>query len=173
MVFTVAVRPHPPERWTRRALLAAGGASLAGAATGCGWFRPGTEPDPPDPLEPLLAVTRDLAGRYARTMVRHPDLADRLAPVLDTHTAHVTALLETIGRPELATPSPRPSPGAPASPTPAAIPPDQDDAVDQLRSLEEEALVVAREACLAAPVERIELLGSLCAARASHLEVLA
>jgi hypothetical protein len=174
MVFTVAVRPHRPERWTRRVVLATGATSLAGAATGCGWFRSGPpEPDPPDPLEPLLTATRDLVDRYARTLVRHPDLAGRLDALHDTHAVHVTALLAVIGRPELATPSPGPSPGRSASPTPSAIPSEPDEAIDELTNREQEALAAAREACLASPVERIELLGSLCAARASHLEVLA
>jgi hypothetical protein len=171
MVFTVAVRPDFPIRWTRRAVLATGATGLAGAASGCTWLGSAPpEPPPPDPLEPLLDGTRELADRYARTLATHPDLAERLEPLRLSHLAHVAGLLTVIDRPELTSPSPH------ASPPPAGvsgIPSEAGEALTDLREREEAASEAAREACLRAPAERVGLLGSICAARATHAEVLA
>lgn len=169
MVFTVAVRPEPSIRWTRRAVLAAGATGLAGATSGCTWFGSAPpEPPPPDPLEPLLAGARELADRYARTLVAHPDLAGRLDPLRAAHFAHVAALVEVIDRPGTASPFTTGSPVGVSD-----IPADADEALEDLRKREDSARDAAREACLAAPAERAGLLGSICAARASHGEVLA
>lgn len=176
MVFTVAVRQPSPTRWPRRAVLTAGATSLAGIAAGCTWLGPGQqEPPPPDPLEPLLTDTRALAGRYARTLVAHPDLTKRLAPLRAAHLAHAAALRDEIGGAEPTTVPPGNTfPAAIASPVGVSdVPADPEDALSSLREQEESAREAAREACLQAPVERTGLLGSICAARASHLEVLA
>jgi hypothetical protein len=177
MVFTVAMRDGDARRWSRRSVL--GAAALAGTAataSGCTWLgSPEPEPPPPDPLEPLLADTRALVARYERARAAHPDLTDALAPLRDAHAAHVAALRELIGLPDPATPSPGATP--PPSPTPTAaaagdIADDPDEAVGDLREAEAEAFEDVMERCLAAPPERTALLGSICAARATHLEVL-
>ncbi len=157
-----------------------GATALAGAAAtvgGCTWLgSPEPEaPPPPDPLEPLLADTRALVTRYQGTRTAHPDLADALAPLQEAHAAHAAALRELIGLPDPATPSP----GVTPQPAPAATPSevdniadDPDDAVGDLREAEAEAFDGALAHCLAAPADRTALLGAICAARATHLEVL-
>jgi hypothetical protein len=143
------------------------GAAGAAAVSGCSWFDRSAPPPPPDPLEPLLAATRALASRYDAVLAGHPGLAGLLRPLRETHLAHEATLLEVIGRPELATPSPRA--GSWAAPAGDA---DPEQAVARLRDAERDALVEATEACLAAPPERAALLGSIAAARATHAEVL-
>jgi hypothetical protein len=176
MVFTVAMRDGDARGWSRRSVLAA--AALAGTAAtagGCTWLgSPEPEPPPPDPLEPLLADTRALMARYEAARAAHPDLADALAPLQDAHTAHVAALRELIGLPDPATPSPGATPQPSPTPTAAAgdIADDPDEAVGDLREAEAEAFEDAMQRCLDAPPERTPLLGSICAARATHLEVL-
>lgn len=153
-------------------MLTAAGAGLTGSlavATGCDWWDRPPPPPPPDPLEPLLSATRALRARYRHTIAVHPDVAERLQPLLQTHDAHVTALRDMIGRPELATPTPTTS----ATPSPPAVPAGSDEAVAALREAEERARDDARHACLQASAERAGLLGSICAARATHVEVLA
>jgi hypothetical protein len=147
------------QQWTRRAVLAG-----VVALSGCSWLdREPDEPPPPDPLEPLLASTRALAARYQASVTAFPDLADRLQPVLANHRAHETALLELIGRPELASPSP----GAGTWSPPLA-----EDVLGELRDAERAARDEAAQACLAASPERAAVLGSITAARATHAEVL-
>jgi hypothetical protein len=159
MVFTGSVHGG----WSRRAVLGAGTVGAAGALSGCSWFTDDPPPPPPDPLEPLLAGTRLLASSYAAALAAHPGLADRLRPLHETHLAHETALVELIGRPELASASP-----------PAVGPPpiDPDGALAALRDAERDGQDAASRACLSAPPERAALLGSIAAARATHAEVL-
>jgi hypothetical protein len=152
-----------PRRWSRRALLgAAGTVGAAGALAGCSWFDD-EPPPPPDPLEPLLASTRALAAWYDATLAAHPQLADQLRPPYEAHLAHETALLELIGRPELASASPPPAGTAPLEP---------EAALEALREAERDGQDEATQACLAAPPERAALLGSIAAARATHAAVL-
>jgi hypothetical protein len=159
-VFTSAVR----EGWSRRAVLGAAGViGAAGTLSGCSWFED-DPPPPPDPLEPLLAATRVLAARYEAALAAHPELADRLRPLHEAHRAHESALVELIGRPELASASP-----PPASPAPA----DPEETLAALRDAERDEQDQATRECLAAPAERAGLLGSIAAARATHREVLA
>lgn len=151
----------------------------AGAVPACSpWDSEPPVPPPPDPLEPLLASTRELAARYARVIADHPDLAGRLGPLHETHLAHEAALVEAIGRPELASPGP-PSAGPPSAGPPSAGPPSTrpseslpDQAVKALRRAEREGREQAAAACLAADPARAALLGSITAARRTHLEVL-
>ncbi|HEY8471376.1 MAG TPA: hypothetical protein VIL37_01930 [Natronosporangium sp.] len=152
--------------WSRRAVLGIAGAVAAvGVLPGCSWLDREEPPPPPDPLEPLLAGTRRLAARYDAAIAAFPELTTRLQPLRETHRAHETALLQVIGRPELASPSPgnwsAPAGGA----TPAA-------AVAALREAELAGQADATEACLVAPADRAPLLGSIVAARACHAEVL-
>jgi hypothetical protein len=172
----LAVRVADRPGWTRRAVLAAGaGVAVAGPVTGCTWWRPDPQPPPPpDPLEPLLAGTRALAGRYDRTLAAHPELAGRLRPLHQAHLAHEGALLATIGRPELASPSPPPATGTWSPPLAGrGIATDPVDAIGELREAERNGRREAAQACLAGPPERAALLGSITAARASHAEALA
>lgn len=154
--------------WSRRAVLGAAGAAAAGVLPGCSWFDRSGPPPPPDPLEPLLAATRALAARYDSVLTAFPQLAARLRPLREAHAAHQAALLQVIGRPELASASPgtgnwsAPAGGA----EPAA-------ALAVLRDAELTGQAEATAACLAAPPERAALLGSIAAARATHAEVLA
>lgn len=163
VVLTVAVRTG----WSRRSVLAAGVAGAAGLLTGCSWFRPDPPPPPaPDPLTPLVATATALVSAYDRTIAAHPGLSPRLSPLRDAHAAHAEALAELIGSPPATT-------GATwMSPAPAAVPPEPDRALAALRDAEQAAYDQAAEACLAAPAARAPILGSVCAAIATHLEVL-
>ncbi|SCF31738.1 hypothetical protein GA0074695_5512 [Micromonospora viridifaciens] len=139
--------------------------ALGGAAvplTGCDLFD-GDKPKPPDPLEPLAAESADLAGRYRAAVAAASALADRLTPIADAHQAHADELRRVIGRPA---PSGTPA----ASPTVAAT--DPDGLLAELRQAEQQARTNAAKACAAAPAERAALLGSIAAARATHLEAL-
>lgn len=173
MVFT-----RPVQRgWSRRAVLGMFGTGMAAGiapAAGCSWWDsdPPPPPAPPDPLEPLLASTRDLAGRYAQTIAGYPELAGRLGPLHEAHLAHEAALLAVIGRPELAATSPgTPSGTAQSAAGPSASSPQE--AVAALRKGERDGREQAAQACLAAEPGRAALLGSITAARRTHLEVLA
>jgi hypothetical protein len=147
------------QRWTRRAVLAG-----VVALSGCSWLeREPDEPTPPDPLEPLLASTRALAARYQSALAAHPELADRLRALHENHRVHEAALLELIGRPELASPSPGAGTWSP---------PLGEDVLGELREAEQAAREEAAQACLAASPERTAVLGSITAARATHAEVL-
>lgn len=117
-----------------------------------------------------MTTTHALVVRYARTRAVHPDLAERLAPLQAAHEQHLAALREAIGMPD-----PDTTPSAVPSATPTAladVPTGADAAVEALRDAEQHAQQEAAQACLAAPSGRAMLLGSVCAARASHQEVL-
>jgi hypothetical protein len=173
MVFTMAMQVRGGPGWTRRAVLAAAGSTLAGTASGCSW--PGSDPPPPppppDPLEPLLAGTRALADRSPRVLAGHPGLAGRLSPLHRAHREHETALLAVIARPGLASPSPGSGTWHPPRAS-RPVPTDPVDAVAELRAAEQQARTEAARACLSAPPGRAALLGSITAARATHAEVL-
>jgi hypothetical protein len=141
-----------------------------GAVSGCSWLQSSpAAPPPPDPLEPLLGSTRMLVAGYAAALAAHPDLADRLGDPHQAHLAHETALLEVINRPELVSPSPG---GAAWVPPPEAVATTPDDAIAALRDAERDGRDEAVQACLSASPERAPLLGSIAAARATHVEVL-
>ncbi|HLL67018.1 MAG TPA: hypothetical protein VK453_15145 [Micromonosporaceae bacterium] len=180
-------------RLSRRALLAAVGAGLAGAGSlgGCRLPSTGLTTSParwqaaPDPLVAFLAATIGLADRYDAVITAVPALTQRLAPIRDAHRAHVTVLARHVGlvgslppgRPDQpaatpATPAPTaPTPSAPAPPTPAT-PTDPAAAIASLRSAEDAAVQAAVAACLTAPRWHAALLGSIAAGRACHLAVL-
>ncbi|MFJ6197199.1 hypothetical protein [Micromonospora sp. NPDC092111] len=153
---------------SRRAVLRAGALLAAGAAavplTGCDLFD-GDRPDPaPDPLEPLAAESRALADRHRAAVAADPGLADRLTPIAEAHTAHADELRRLIGRPEPSGPA-TPSPGATGGGDRAAV-------LADLRAAEQRGRDNAAKACADAPGERAALLGSVTAARATHLEAL-
>lgn len=104
-----------------------------------------------------------LAAANQASAAAHPELADRLGPIAEAHTAHATELARVIG---VALPS-----TVAAAPTtaPAA---DPTGALAALRALEKTAQQSATVACAAAPAERAALLGSIAAARATHQEAL-
>ncbi|MGC4878953.1 hypothetical protein ACLQ26_22160 [Micromonospora sp. DT43] len=174
MVFTCPVgigRTTPRDQLSghsRRKLLRVGALlALGGAAaplTGCDLFDRDDEPaPPPDPLRPMVDESLGLAAAYRTNATAHPELADRLGPIAETHTAHATELARVIG---VALPSaPAVDPSAAAAPEPAA-------ALAALRAREKTAQRSATAACAAAPAERAALLGSIAAARATHQEAL-
>jgi hypothetical protein len=136
-----------------------------GATTlgGCGFF--GGDPEPPeapDPLQPLLDEAMALAAAYDRVRVTQPGLASRLSPLADDHRAHAAELARVIGA---ALPS---GPAAPAGSAPAAA----SAAVADLRKAEQAAQKTATTVCRQAPAERVALVGSIAACRATHAEAL-
>ncbi|ROT33315.1 hypothetical protein [Micromonospora sp. HM5-17] len=136
----------------------------AGGLPGCGLFE--DEPDPPpapDPLAPLITGALDLAARYEAAAAAVPELAERLRPIAEAHRAHAAELARVTGT---------------TLPTATAAPPVVGDAQDRsgvlrgLREAERAGRNTARQACVEAPPERSALVGSIAAARATHLEVL-
>lgn len=143
------------------ALLALGGA--AAPLTGCDLFDRDDESRSPDPLEPLAAEATTLEARHRAAATAVPALAERLTAIADAHRAHAEELRKVIGRPA---PSGSPAPG------PSAAPADPDTVRTELRQAEQEGRDNAAKACAAAPAERAALLGSIAAARATHVEAL-
>ncbi|WP_091091203.1 hypothetical protein [Micromonospora nigra] len=132
--------------------------------TGCDLFDGDGGPAPaPDPLAPLVDESLRLAAGLRATAVAHPALAGRLIPLAEAHEIHAAELGRLVG----ASPS--------AAPTPTvtvAAPIDPDRAVAALRRAERAGRDSAVAAATAAPAERAALVGSVAAARASHLEAL-
>ncbi|SHM42399.1 hypothetical protein SAMN05443668_101550 [Cryptosporangium aurantiacum] len=175
----------------RRQLL--GGLLVAGAAgsiAGCGLVDPG--PSVPavaaDPLEALVTEKQTMLDLYEATLAAHRDLAARITPLRDAHREHRDALLELLDarrRAALARatpPVPGPSTGTSAAP---AVSGDPASALVALRQAERTASARSRSACLAVTgagagagdaagaAERVVVLGSICAAEASHEVALA
>lgn len=150
-------------------LAAAAGAVALYPITGCGLFGDDEEkaqPPAPDPLAPLLAEALSLAGLHDAAIAAFPVLAGRLTPVAEAHREHAAALSKAIN-------APQPSPSASADPSASPPPPggDAKSTLAALRSAEQKGQKSAAQACQAAPAERAALLGSIAAARATHLEV--
>jgi hypothetical protein len=167
MVLTVRVLMGDGRaRYSRRAVLgvALGGLVAAVPLAGCDASEPTQTRKIADPLNPLYRDTAALLARYEAIMTAQPALADRLTPLRDAHREHLRALAREIG-PGLADPSPVVSASG-------AVPTDARPALDTLRDDERQASAAARAACLAGPSYRAALLGSIAAARASHVEVL-
>ncbi|MEV1328967.1 hypothetical protein AB0J20_05245 [Micromonospora costi] len=148
-------------------MLRAGGVLALGAAavplTGCDFLGGDDGPPPaPDPLRPLLDEALALAAGHRDAAAAHPDLAARLTPIADAHQAHAAELARIIG---VSLPSGTPvATGAPTT--------DPDAALSDLRGRERAGRDAAVAACAAAPAERAALVGSIAAARATHLEAL-
>ncbi len=162
-------RRDEPSPLSRRTVLRAGALlALGGAAaplTGCGLFDR-EDPPTPDPLAPLVEESLRLAAGLRAAATAHPDLSARLVPLAEAHEAHATELTRVIGTPApsgTATPTASPSSGPPA---------DQATTLTALRKAERAGRDTATQACAAAPAERAALLGSIAAARATHLEAL-
>ncbi|WP_406075777.1 hypothetical protein [Micromonospora sp. NBC_01638] len=153
---------------SRRKLLSVGALLVLGGTTapltGCDLFDRDDQPaPPPDPLRPMVDESLALAAEYRTNATAHPELAGRLDPIAEAHTAHATELARVIG---VALPS---AVAATPTTTPAA---DPAGALAALRALEKTAQKSATAACAAAPAERAALLGSIVAARATHQEAL-
>ncbi|NJC68245.1 hypothetical protein HC031_00710 [Planosporangium thailandense] len=154
---------------SRRAVLAAA-VGLAGVAATGACDDPGSaasHPVPPDPLNPFYRDTAALLGRYEATIAAQPGLAGRLGPIRDAHRAHLQALAREIGPGLDAQSSAAPSAGASGDstgPQPAPL--------TSLLAAEKQAASAARSVCLTAPSYRAALLGSIAAARATHVVVL-
>jgi hypothetical protein len=177
MVFTNAVRTSDEGGGpSRRAVLRAGvGAALVGlAGSGCDLLSGDPEPPPrPDPLVPLLAGTAELIVRYDAALAAHAELAATLTPVREAHVAHAGELARLIGTPTPGGASASAgAPGGSAGPTGGSAPGDAQGTLAALRAAEQGARRAAADACLAADAQRAALLGSIAAARASHVEVL-
>jgi hypothetical protein len=174
MVLTCPVRSGQTDenddvrRRSRRAVLRAGGLLAATAVTipttACDLLTGRPKPPPgPDPLAPLIAGALDLAARYEAVVTRYPEVAGRLTPVAQAHRAHAAELARVTG---VALPSGTPTP----APTVAAG--DLPTALAALRTAEQQGHAAAVSACANAPGNRAAVLGSIAAARATHLEVL-
>ncbi|MDG4808414.1 hypothetical protein O7634_16820 [Micromonospora sp. WMMD1120] len=132
--------------------------------TGCDLFDRDDEPTPPpDPLRPMVDESLALVAAHRAAASAHPELADRLNPIAEAHSAHAAELARVLG---VAVPS-----APPATPTSAPAT-DPAAALAALRALEKTAQRSATAACAAAPAERAALLGSIVAARATHQEAL-
>jgi hypothetical protein len=168
MVFTVPMDVRPGTGHPRRAVLATLVSAAAGTTlSGCwGSVRPAGPPKP-HPLEPTLAGTLTLVGRYQTTISTYADLGERLGPLLENHRAHVDALRRAMG-----TPNPTGSPTVSASAA-VSVAADPAAALAELRTAEQTGQTEASTACLAAAAEHAALLGSIAACRATHVEVLA
>jgi hypothetical protein len=169
MVLTDQVRggdekDETPNRVRRRAVLALGAALAAGAAGGCGLL--GGEPDeppPPDPLLPLADEAVRLAVLHKLAAADFPDRAATLSSIAEAHEAHAGELSRI-----MATPAPSPAGSASAGAEAGTV----EDRIEALRVAEKAGYEAAVQACLATPAHRAALVGSIAAARATHLEAL-
>jgi hypothetical protein len=161
------VEVHNDAPATRRAFLrGVAGLAVAGAAVaGCDFFGgggSGPQIEQPQPLLNFLTATIALADRYDATMTAVPALAATLTPIRDAHRAHVKALAAALG-----TTAPS-SPGGPATRPPT----DGPSAMAALVAAEKAGRDDAVATCLASVPRYAPLLGSIAAARATHLEVM-
>jgi hypothetical protein len=156
-----AVAGQPTRRRTVLAGLLAGAGVLAtGSLSGCNPLGGGGPPPPPSALTGFLTGTSVLADRYDATLSVYGGLTATIGPIRDAHRAHASALAQLLGV-------------APPSPAAGPVPPDQlPVAIAALMQAERSAHDEAVAACLAASTRYVALLGSIAAARATHLEAL-
>jgi len=157
-VRSADTRDETHQRVRRRTVLALGAAAAVTGVAGCDREPPA--PPPPDPLLPLATDAVALAGRYRLAAADLPDRAPTLTPIAEAHEAHAAELARL-----MATPTP-PAPSAAPSADGA------DARLEALRAAEKAAYDAAVEACVDAPAHRAALVGSIAAARATHLEAL-
>ncbi|GIJ07218.1 hypothetical protein Van01_04320 [Micromonospora andamanensis] len=164
----ITTRQDGSSELSRRAVLRAGALLALGGATapltGCGLLDRDEQPPRPDPLAPLLEESLRLAGGLRAAATVHPDLATRLLPLAESHEAHAAELARLTGV-TIASATPAASPSGP-------LPADRTAALAALRKSERAGRESAIRACADAPAERAALLGSVAAARATHLEAL-
>ncbi|HEX5596588.1 MAG TPA: hypothetical protein VFX61_11330 [Micromonosporaceae bacterium] len=140
--------------------------------TGCDLFDDEPAPEPsPDPLAPLVSGALELAGRYEAAIAAFPELAEQLNPVAQAHQAHATELAQAIGA---ALPSDAAGSASPANTSAGSATTEGGvkAALTALRAAEKQGHEAAVQACLSAPAKHAALVGSIAAARATHLEVL-
>jgi hypothetical protein len=161
------VAPLTSRRTFLRGVVGLTGVSLTGAVAtsalaGCDALPTGSGgASEPHPLEGLLGATVALGDQYEMAIAAVPALSAGLKPVLDAHRAHAAALAEAIG---VSVP--------PASPGPSPVPSNRAGATAALAAAERAGRDAAVAACVEATPRPAALLGSIAAARASHLEVL-
>lgn len=145
-------------------MLAFGAALAVSSAGGCGLLdREPDQPPPPDPLLPLAADAGRLASLHRSAATDLPERAATLTAIADAHDAHARELSRIMA-------TPAPSPAAPsASAAPSSTP---EERIEALRVAEKAAYDLAVQACLRTPSHRAPLVGSIAAARATHLEAL-
>lgn len=114
-------------------------------------------------MAPLVDGALDLEARHRNAISADPALTERLTPIADAHRAHATELAAVLGT-TLPTAPVDPPTGPPAGSAP--------DVLGALRVAEEEGHAAAAKLCATAPAERAALVGSIAAARATHVEVL-
>jgi hypothetical protein len=158
-----AAAPLTSRRTFLRGVVGLAGVGLAGAAVaGCDMLASGAGgTEEPHQLEGFLAATVALGDRYDMAIAAVPALSTGLGPVRDAHRAHAAALADAIG---VSVPT--------ASPPPAPVPAQRAGAIAALVAAERAARDAAVGACVEATPRLAPLLGSIAAARASHLEVL-
>ena len=124
-----------------------------------------------------LAVSQDLANRYAAAVAAFPELAGILAPLAAEHAAHVAALDTTPSSASAAastesTAPTSPVPTGPAVPAVPAVPATPGDAIAALTAAER-ASAAARVADLLPSSPAVaRLLASIAACQATHAAVL-
>jgi hypothetical protein len=170
--------PHPgqPIATTRRTflrgLLGATSAGTVAALSGCDIFAATNSPPPAEPVPPelagFLAATTALGDRYDATLAAVNALPATVGQIRDAHRAHAVALAKAIGAPTpTASPGGAGPSGAPSAPT------DRDQALAALVTAEKAAHDAAVTECLASSPRYAALLGSIAAARQTHLVGLA
>jgi hypothetical protein len=166
MVLTVRVVEMGSRHTRRRFLGVTAGLSVSVTAAGCGMFDDDDKtPEKPDPLQPLLLEAVTLAAAFDQAALAQPGLATRLTPLAGDHRAHAVELAKVIGKP---VPSPVPTA---ASSGPVA----GSDAAALLKALRARISAGQRNAvaaCRQAPPDRVALVGSIAACRATHAEAL-
>jgi hypothetical protein len=156
------VRTSITRRGFLRGLLGVTGAAGVSLAAGCDLLGGGEAQAPaPDPLLPFLADTTALLARYNLALVQVPALATVITNVRDAHHEHAVALAKAINGP---------TPGASATASGPAG--DRGTVLAALVEAETKARDAAIEACLNTTPRLAPLLGSIAAARATHLEIL-
>jgi hypothetical protein len=154
MVLTQGVEVTRTGHRRRRVLGAAAGLAVSATTVGgCGFFDDDPAPPAaPDALQPLLDESLALAGAYDRAIAAQPALSARLTPLAADHRAHAAELARVIG-------------GAGPSGPPVAVGAD-------LRAAELTAQKSAAAAVRQASADRVMLVASIAACRATHAEAL-
>ena len=179
MVFTCAVhsRPSSLPGLSRRATLAAIAAAAAITVAGCTkapvLAKPSATTIATDPLGPLYEETTRLISTYDQSMATVPGLINLLGPLREDHRQHANALASLMG---IATPAitagPMPSASTPAAPPPSASLTGSVIARAALADAEKSAQASATLATMSAPADRVAVLASIAACRATHVAVL-
>jgi hypothetical protein len=150
-----------PARSRRDFLRGVAAVAGTGILAGCGLLnRSDGEVDGHD-LDAFLVATVALGDRYDVSMAAVPSLRDLLTPLRDTHRTHARVLAAAVGAPV-----PAASAGSGLAPATRA------QALAGLAAAETSGRDEAIAACLSSSARLASLLGSIAAARATHLEVL-